>query len=157
MTFGSFPKIHTHLGVRSSRRPPSPPIRLTPHFGPRYPFCSIYPQAPSVEMFNFPVVKKLPHHLDYPNLVQMTTMRRRMATMGRRMTTMLGRMTTMRRCNKTTMRMKMTTMMARMTTMRRRMATMRRRMTTMMGTACRKPAGRRDPSEEPEHGESFLD
>ena len=50
-----------------------------------------------------------------------------------------------------------TTMMRRMTTMRVMMTMiMGRRMTTILGTASRKPADRRDPSEEPEHGESFL-
>ena len=44
-----------------------------------------------------------------------------------------------------------------MTTMTMTMKTMMMRLTTMMGTACRKPAGRWDPSGESEHGESFLD
>ena len=66
---------------------------------------------------------------------------------------MMGRMTTMD--DKTTMMRRMTTMRVMMTMIMGRMTTMRRRMTTMLGTASRKPADRRDPSEE--HGESFLD
>ena len=49
------------------------------------------------------------------------------------------------------------TMLTMMTTMTMTMKTMMMRLTTMMGTACRKPAGRWDPSGESEHGESFLD
>ena len=59
--------------------------------------------------------------------------------------------------DKTTMMRRMTTMRVMMTMIMGRMTTMRRRMTTILGTASRKPADRRDPSQEPEHGESFLD
>ena len=54
-----------------------------------------------------------------------------------------------------TMMMPITVTMTMMMTMI--MKTMMMRLTTMMGTACRKPAGRWDPSGESEHGESFLD